>query len=359
MISVIVPVYNRERTLRKCIDSILSTNYNDIEIIIVDDGSCDDSWHICQEYAAIDSRIITIHKENGGVSSARNVGIEAAHGNWITFVDSDDIILPSHFDIVKIADELDLAMVGHQFGRYDDGTFILDNYEPEINKDPQRLSSQEEVVSWLFGEFNPYQHQFFYCHDKFFRREIIRLNSICFPEDCTLGEDQVFVCRYLNYCHSLLYSNTPSYVRINWVQNESGYSLGGMKRSVDNYLKNIEINNKALSSLAESTKNVLVKEYAVNYLLNRPFRFFVRCNYSSWNVFRTHWVEMKNALVAAKPIMSKEVTNIKFLRKWEDRWLVRSLFACGIDITLSLAWIIRNVDYLVEGVRYRLSRYVP
>lgn len=358
MISIVVPIYNRERTLCKCVESILASNYNDFELILVDDGSKDDSWPLCNHYASIDNRVIAIHKENGGVSSARNLGIDAAHGRWITFVDSDDIILPSHFDIVKRADEFELIMVGHQFGKFYDGAFILDYNEMETPKEPQRITGQEGVINWLFGDFNPYQHPFFYCHDKFYRREIIHLNSIYFPEDCSLGEDQVFVSRYLCYCHSLLYCNVPSYVRINWVQNESGYSLGGMKRSVDDYLKNIEINYNALCCLSTVTKSVLVKEYAVNYLLDRPLRFFVRCNYSSWNVFKSHWLEMKNALVTAKPIMNKEVTHIKSLRKWENRWLVRSLFACNTDFTLSLAWIIRNVDYFVEGVKYRLSRYV-
>ena len=90
LVSIIVPVYNVENYLNKCIDSIIKQTYTNIEIILVDDGSTDASGKICDEYAKIDNRIKVIHKFNGGLSSARNVGIEHANGNFISFIDSDD-----------------------------------------------------------------------------------------------------------------------------------------------------------------------------------------------------------------------------------------------------------------------------
>ena len=92
MISVIVPVYNVEQYLSRCVDSILAQSCQELEIILVDDGSRDRSGAICDEYARRDPRISVIHKENGGLSSARNAGIEAASGQWLQFVDSDDYI---------------------------------------------------------------------------------------------------------------------------------------------------------------------------------------------------------------------------------------------------------------------------
>ncbi len=94
MISVIVPVYKVEKYLPRCVDSILAQTYKDLEIILVDDGSPDNCGEICDEYALKDSRIKVIHKQNGGQSDARNVGIEAATGEYISFVDSDDFIEP-------------------------------------------------------------------------------------------------------------------------------------------------------------------------------------------------------------------------------------------------------------------------
>lgn len=92
LISVIVPVYNVEEYLRRCIDSILNQTYHDIEIILIDDGSTDNSGKICDEYALKDNRIRVIHKENGGLSDARNVGLNSMKGKYVTFVDSDDYV---------------------------------------------------------------------------------------------------------------------------------------------------------------------------------------------------------------------------------------------------------------------------
>ena len=93
-VSIIVPVYNAENVLRNCIDSILSQSYTPIELILVDDGSTDNSGHICDEYNKLDDRVVVIHQGNSGVSGARNTGIEAARGMYFVFVDSDDELLP-------------------------------------------------------------------------------------------------------------------------------------------------------------------------------------------------------------------------------------------------------------------------
>lgn len=98
IISVIVPVYNVEKYIHKCVDSILSQTFTDFELFLVDDGSPDNCGKICDEYAAKDNRIIVIHKENGGLSDARNVAIEKASGEYLTFVDSDDYVSDNHLE---------------------------------------------------------------------------------------------------------------------------------------------------------------------------------------------------------------------------------------------------------------------
>ena len=97
-ISVIVPVYKSEKYIERCIDSILNQTYKNIELILVDDGSPDNSPKICDRYAETDSRVLVIHKENGGVSTARNAGLDAATGDYITFVDSDDYLEPVMYE---------------------------------------------------------------------------------------------------------------------------------------------------------------------------------------------------------------------------------------------------------------------
>lgn len=90
--SIIIPVYNSEKCLKRCIDSILNQTFVNFELILIDDGSSDDSLNICKKYQSFDSRINVIHKDNGGVSSARNVGLDHSRGKYIVFVDSDDFV---------------------------------------------------------------------------------------------------------------------------------------------------------------------------------------------------------------------------------------------------------------------------
>ena len=97
-ISIIVPIYNVEQYLKRCVDSILAQTFKDFELILVDDGSPDSCPFICDEYARIDSRIKVIHKANGGLSDARNAGLEMAMGNYIAFVDSDDWIASDTYE---------------------------------------------------------------------------------------------------------------------------------------------------------------------------------------------------------------------------------------------------------------------
>ena len=116
LISVIVPVYKVESYLRRCIDSILTQTYTNLEIILVDDGSPDNCGLICDEYAAKDSRIKVIHKENGGLSDARNVAIDIAKGEYLTFVDSDDYIAKDYVEVLyKLVEKYNVKLSISQF----------------------------------------------------------------------------------------------------------------------------------------------------------------------------------------------------------------------------------------------------
>ena len=115
LVSVIVPIYKVECYLRKCVDSILNQTYKNLEIILVDDGSPDRCGEICDEYAKIDSRITVIHKQNGGLSDARNAGIDVAHGEYVMFVDSDDYIANNAIELFYqsiLIDDVDIVIAG-------------------------------------------------------------------------------------------------------------------------------------------------------------------------------------------------------------------------------------------------------
>ena len=114
LLSIIVPVYNTATYLPACLDSILSQGFTDFEVLLVDDGSSDGSGAICDKYAEADSRVRVFHQENGGVSSARNLGLSQAKGEWIYFVDSDDEMLPDGLQTLVdcISDDVDIVMGG-------------------------------------------------------------------------------------------------------------------------------------------------------------------------------------------------------------------------------------------------------
>ena len=112
LISVIVPVYNVEKYINRCIESVLAQTYRNFELILVDDGSPDNCGAICDDYASKDRRIRVIHKENGGVSSARNAGLDSAGGDYILFVDSDDYITPEHIELLIPVESEDLVCCG-------------------------------------------------------------------------------------------------------------------------------------------------------------------------------------------------------------------------------------------------------
>lgn len=116
MISVIVPVYNTEQYLPRCIESILSQSFTDFELLLIDDGSTDGSGKICDAYAEKDNRIRVFHKENGGVSSARNMGLDEAKGEWVYFVDSDDELLHDGLQVLfdNTNKEVDVVLAGFE-----------------------------------------------------------------------------------------------------------------------------------------------------------------------------------------------------------------------------------------------------
>ena len=126
-ISVIVPVYNVERYLKRCIESIINQTYKDLEIILVDDGSTDSSGNICDEYKKIDKRISVIHKKNGGLSDARNEGLKVVTGTYIAFVDSDDFLDLDMYEYMQKnieKENADIVICGTKID-YDNGKIIV------------------------------------------------------------------------------------------------------------------------------------------------------------------------------------------------------------------------------------------
>lgn len=205
-ISIVIPVYNAEDYLDRCLSSIVSQDMLSYEVILVDDGSTDSSPLICDRFSATDPRFKTIHKENGGVSSARNVGLNVADGEYVMFVDSDDALSPGALSALAQAVSAFPDFVVGGFNIYDDNIF--------------------------FGEVTPVDDAFYQVSDmsrfyedtmvragrlyrgpwaKLYRTSVIRRNHLSFNESLCYAEDKLFIYEFLNHASSAASVNLPVY----------------------------------------------------------------------------------------------------------------------------------------------------
>lgn len=240
LISVIVPVYNSEQYLHCCIDSILSQIYTNFELLLIDDGSKDNSGRICDEYAEKDSRVRVFHKENGGVSSARNIGIDNAKGNWITFVDSDDWIETEYLS--NFSKEFDLSLQG-----YFNGDIPIQYSDCTISHNPGAEYLNRQYV------YGPY------C--KLFKKDIINKNNIRFDLQLSYGEDILFLLEYILHAENM---HVTSYVGYHYIHYKN--SLSSRIRTYEDmyiqYFKHIQVFEIILKEC--SYKYVVMREEIFN-----------------------------------------------------------------------------------------------
>lgn len=198
-ISVIVPVYNAEKYLVQCVDSILNQDFMDFELLLIDDGSKDQSGQICDAYARQDQRVRVFHKENGGVSSARNIGLDNAHGEYIAFIDSDDYVDNDYLSILMGGKTADLVVTGNQVCGSEQNCTSYEN--------SQYTGSRLAIYfPFILNDANirsPW--------DKLFRKDIIENKSIYFDTNISYAEDVVFVHTYLLFCRSVAFRSGTSY----------------------------------------------------------------------------------------------------------------------------------------------------
>ena len=187
LISVIVPVYMAEDTLRNCVDSILKQTNRDFELLLIDDGSPDSCRDICDTYAAKDARVRVWHKENGGVSTARNLGLEVACGEWIAFVDADDSVDEGFFDVLKEGLGYDLVIGGYKTLPKGE---IYYNFEGAFKGD-------------TMGDFVARHLWNGYVWGKFYKTSILREHRIVFRTDLVVYEDLLFNLDYILQCNSI------------------------------------------------------------------------------------------------------------------------------------------------------------
>lgn len=205
-ISVIVPIYNTEQYLPECIDSILSQTFSDFELILVNDGSPDNSAQICEYYQKKDSRIKIVKKQNGGLSSARNAGLEIAAGEYLVFVDSDDYIETDYLETAYttvISTGVDLYIGGYYEVHEADGQKVSRSIKEA------RLYSTRDLFE-KYGIHYP-SHWLSMACMKLFKTVIIQTEKIRFDEWFNYKEDAPFVYTYLRYADSVFFDSHPVY----------------------------------------------------------------------------------------------------------------------------------------------------
>lgn len=211
MISVIIPVYNTEKYLRRCIDSVLKSTCDDFEIILVNDGSTDKSPAICEEYARQDSRIKVIHQENQGVSSARNTGLDHCKGQWIVFVDSDDFISRDFLSLIARETYQEKDLLLFDFAKFIAGSASTDypvrTLSFEENEMP-RLIRRILVPKPLYANGSA---DFRSPCARAYKKSIIDRYSIRFSPRLTVGEDLLFNLEYQLRAKSCVYTSAPVY----------------------------------------------------------------------------------------------------------------------------------------------------
>lgn len=211
LVSIIVPVYKVEKYLDECVESLVNQTYSNIEIILVDDGSPDNCPQLCNMWSSKDERIRVIHKPNGGVSSARNAGIDISTGEWIWFVDSDDTVeLNALSELSQNFDEADLIV-----------------FNAKINKFYEKDESffDEYYFKYQFG-FEPW--------NKLYKKSIIAENELSFDAEESIGEDLLFNITYYQYANLYVFTDSRYY---NYRIRENSAMQSGNEKRLEQQLR--------------------------------------------------------------------------------------------------------------------------
>lgn len=295
-VSLVIPVYNVEKFLKKCLDTVLLQNFKDFEVILIDDGSTDTSGTICDEYQKKDNRINVIHKDNGGVSEARNLGILNASGDYLIFIDSDDYIKDDYIKL--LVDGIESGPFQLACADY----YISFNNNIEIHSRNDGMKENYTSVDGVNELINKEKYQG-YLWNKIFNRKIIVQNCIFFDTSIKIWEDLLFCLQYMKCIDTLIYIRTPIYFYVQhqnsaisnpnlWLENthlialdkmweESKFAYGRFNEYISNYYCNelVGMLGKPICNDMEEVSEFMKKIANVNGKLTRKHKL-------KWMIFQ-------------------------------------------------------------------------
>ena len=260
MVSIIVPVYNAEQYLRRCVDSILNQEYTDFELFLVNDGSTDSSGDICEEYGDKDHRVIVIQKENTGVSDSRNLALDRARGKYLQFLDSDDWITPDATRLfVRAAEEYGCDMVISDFYRV-----VGERLSPKGDIEEEGVLTQEEFAAHMME--NPADFYYGVLWNKLYRRDLVEEHSLRMDTNINWCEDFLFNLEYIRYAKVFYALHAPIYY---YVKRKGSLASQGI-----NISKTVKMKLNVFEYYNNFYKHVLEEEdYEKNRL--QVYRFFI------------------------------------------------------------------------------------
>lgn len=312
-ISVIVPVYNAANHLAKCIDSILAQRFTNFELILVNDGSSDNSLSVCDSYVAMDSRVQVCDQLNAGASSARNHGIEIAKGDYICFVDADDYVNEYYLNDLfqDVCCEKDIDLVMHGMVR--------------INRNSRIPISFAKTITYILAENSFFKdiNLFKFCGPccKLFKHDILSEYHIRFNENVIYSEDFDFLAKYLSHCNQVRISDKQNYF---YVSHEG---------SVSTRINSFDQEYYAITKLLESL-SMLKKRFQNPFLENQI------------NVFLAYYVSRVLTSVYEPPRPSRSV-RINNLMSIENTFvkLYRDYFVPPTRNSKRIKWLFMNKCY--------------
>ena len=295
LVSIIVPIYNVEKYLKRCIDSILDQTFKDFELILVNDGSTDNSEDICKEYEAKDKRIKYFYQDNSGVSKARNKGIENSCGKYIQFIDSDDYVDEIFLDVIVNRfrkDNSDIVFSGF-YNEYDNGKIYREKcYEKSIISENIQEYCLKLYRNDLFG----------YSCCKTFKSSIIKEFNLRFDENMSYCEDELFTCDYCKYIKRISIENRAMYHYIDYKGNRT--TLTSKKRD--------EIFNR--DKLFDSWFN-LIGNYDKKYLDDKAYKTIKFLFFNEVWSDKSYKIRKKNINKIKETSIMKYINNNINLRK--------------------------------------------
>lgn len=284
-ISVVIPAYNNEETIERAVMSALSQTYGNVEVVAVDDGSPDKTGEILDKLAGEHENLLVIHKENGGVSAARNDGIRKASGQWLVTLDGDDYmddIMLERLHEAAVRGQSELVICGFR-------KVYPNGYREVFRPETELITDKESMINTMFTEL--YDRHLMSTHsNKLYSLELIRKESIYYDQELQINEDIDFCFRYLSHCSTVAVIKGAY---LNYVQHEAGQSL--INRFHENGLKSCF---KVLRAYDELFDPLTLEDTVINDMNNRMLQHF--CSFAGLMYYQSDYSEEKKLAVIQK-----------------------------------------------------------